>query len=282
MKLARQRVFCAMHILIVDDEPLARRRLRVLLDDCNDPARPFTVHEAASVEQARGILLRNPVNLLLLDIQMPGASGIELAQILRRQPDAPSVVFVTAHAAHAVQAFELDACDYLTKPVRLQRLQQAIAKVRRLHDAATATASVMVQHPSPESRPAIVHAHERGHDVQIPLEQVVYCRAEQKYVTIHTLRRSFVVEESLNLLEQRHPQELLRVHRNTLVNPAHMCALHRHHDDDQGEYWALHLHSVPDWLPVSRRQLSAVRAALAQRSGAAVCDSSPTRRGPSG
>ncbi len=123
-----------MHVLIVDDELLARNRLRVLLSECEDPAAPFVVEEAANVAQAQEFLRRTelPVDLLLLDIQMPGPDGMVLAQTLRTMAQPPALVFVTAHSMYAASAFEVEAVDYLTKPVRLERLHQAIAKVRRL------------------------------------------------------------------------------------------------------------------------------------------------------
>lgn len=289
-----------MRILIVDDEPLARRHLRALLGDCNDPAHPFTVDEAATASQALARLCGPGADLVLLDIQMPGTSGMTLAHTLRTLPAPPAVVFVTAHAAYATRAFDLDACDYLSKPVRLQRLQQALAKVRRqrhlpptdpappLLTAAPLPASTPPRPPAPlppaplpVNIPAATSAtlgptltlRDRGREECVPISHIAWCRAEQKYVTIRTPVRSYVVDHSLHELEHSYPGQLLRIHRNALVNPAHISALHRHHGPattgaEDGDYWAIHLHSVPERLPVSRRQLPAVRAALAHRSGA--------------
>lgn len=119
-----------MHVLIVDDELLARNRLRVLLSECEDPASPFVIEEAASTAQALEFLQRSPipVNILFLDVQMPGPNGLVLAQTVRSMSKPPAVVFVTAHAMYAANAFELEATDYLTKPVRLERLQQTLAR----------------------------------------------------------------------------------------------------------------------------------------------------------
>src|SRR5262249_1687948 len=108
----------SLRALIVDDEALARSRLRTLLGDCRAPAASI-VGEAANATQAVELLRRQPCDLALLDIHMPGADGLALAQALQQLPRPPAVVFVTAHAEHAVQAFELEAVDYLTKPVRL-------------------------------------------------------------------------------------------------------------------------------------------------------------------
>ena len=245
-----------MHVLIVDDELLARNRLRVLLSECEDPVDPFAIDEAANVGQAQEILNRSPqpVDLLLLDIQMPGPDGMVLAQTLRNMTKSPAIVFVTAHSMYATNAFDVEAVDYLTKPVRLERLQQALAKVRRLR-ALDGCA------PSSEIAPAIL-IRDRGRTERVPLQQVVYLKAEQKYVTVRTASRTYILDSSLSELETRFPNQFLRIHRNALVNPAQIRVLEKHYTDEEGEGWAVRLHSPPEILQVSRRQLSSVRAAL--------------------
>ena len=245
-----------MHILIVDDELLARNRLRVLLSECEDPAAPFTVEEAANTSQALEFLQRSPVpvDLVMLDIQMPGLDGMVLAQTLRSLPKAPAVIFVTAHSMYAAGAFEVDAVDYLTKPVRLERLQQAIAKLRRIRALEGAVSDS-------DAAPALV-IRDRGRAERVPLHQVVYLKAEQKYVTVRTASRTFILDSSLSELEQRYPGQFVRIHRNALINPSQMRVLEKQYTDEEGECWAMRLHSVPEILQVSRRQLSSVRAAL--------------------
>src|SRR5262252_4683941 len=120
----------ALKMLLVDDEPLARSRLRTLLAECQAPAAEASA-EAANAAQAMVHLRRQPFDGVLLDIHMPGADGLALAQVLRTLPEAPAVVFVTAYAEHAVTAFELEAVDYLTKPVRLERLETALGRVEK-------------------------------------------------------------------------------------------------------------------------------------------------------
>ena len=120
----------ALKILLVDDEALARSRLRALLGDCTAPA-SVVAAEASDAVQAMSALQHQSFDAVLLDVHMPGADGLALAGLIARLPRPPAVVFVTAHAGHAVQAFELDAVDYLTKPVRLERLRQALQKVER-------------------------------------------------------------------------------------------------------------------------------------------------------
>ncbi|HQQ71021.1 MAG TPA: LytTR family DNA-binding domain-containing protein [Alicycliphilus sp.] len=246
-----------MHILIVDDELLARSRLRTLLGDCD--AR-HAVTEAAHAADAMAQLATSggrAVDLVLLDIHMPGQDGLALAQQIRRLPHPPAIVFVTAHADHALSAFELDAVDYLTKPVRLQRLQQALAKARRAAGQPVATPS----HAPAEGEALLIQ--DRGRTERVPLADVLYLRAEQKYVTVRTLTRSFIMDGALSELEARHAAHLLRVHRSTLVARRAMRALERHYDEAEGEGWAVRLQGLAELLPVSRRQVAAVREALA-------------------
>ncbi|MDF1485398.1 LytTR family DNA-binding domain-containing protein [Ramlibacter sp. H39-3-26] len=246
-----------MHILIVDDEPLARMRLRTLLGDCADAgASPLEVAEAQHAQEAvtcvREAALRGqPFQLVLLDIHMPGADGLQLAQALHAQPQAPAVVFVTAHAEHAVAAFEIDAVDYLTKPVRLERLQQALAKARRKAPAPAAAAEHLV-------------IHDRGRTERVPLAEVVYFKAELKYVTVRTAARSYILDGSLSELESRYGPRFLRIHRNALVARHAMRALEKHYDAEDGEGWAVRLLGVAEPVPVSRRQVQAVREALSR------------------
>jgi two-component system response regulator AlgR len=239
-------------VLIVDDEPLARRRLAMLLGEVSEP-RCTVAGEAATAAEALGWLERHPgCDVLLLDIQMPGASGMELAARLRTRTDAPAVVFVTAHAQHALQAFDLDATDYLTKPVRRERLQAALAKVAQRRAAPAA---------APE-RPTLV-VSDRGRVVRVPVDEVLYLKAELKYVTLRTAAQSWLLDDALTELEQRLPAgEFLRVHRNALVARRAVRALEKRAADGDDEGWAVQVGATGEWLAVSRRQVSAVREAL--------------------
>ena len=253
-----------MHVLIVDDEPLARSRLRLLLSDCQDPIDPFLLSEAASASQAMQLLQQNdPVDVVLLDIQMPGTSGMSLAHTLQQQAQPPLLIFVTAHSQYAAQAFDVQACDYLTKPVRLQRLQQALHKARQLRQLQPPRSTEAMCAAAALTIPSASGTH--GHTERLPLAQVAYIQAELKTLTVHTLTRSLLIDGSLLELEQRFGAQLLRCHRSYLVNLEHICALEKTQGTEDGEGWVLHLHSLPQRLPVSRRQLPIVRAALAQR-----------------
>ena len=244
-----------MNLLLVDDEPLARSRLKTLLGDCAAPAAQ-ALAEAGNAAQAMEQLRRQRFDAVLLDIHMPGADGLALAQLLRTLPEAPAVVFVTAYAEHAVAAFELEAVDYLTKPVRLERLQTALQKVERMLQGRSSTLAVA---PAQE----VLVIQDRGRTERVPVTEVLYFKAELKYITVRTSARSYILDGSLSDLEERHKAQFLRVHRNALVSRRAVRALEKHYDPEEGEGWAVRLTGVDELLAVSRRQLSAVREALA-------------------
>ena len=248
-----------MNILIVDDEALARSRLRTLLSDCADTQR-FTVAEAASAADTLaqlGPTGGRAFDLVLLDIHMPGQNGLALAHTLQTLPHPPAVVFVTAHADHAVSAFELDAVDYLTKPVRRERLQQALAKAQRSTRPAPAPVPSV-----PEGEVLLIQ--DRGRTERLPLVEVLYFKAEQKYVTVRTAARSYIMDGALSELEAKFAPRFLRIHRNALVARRAVRALEKHYDPEEGEGWAVRLQGSTELLAVSRRQVAAVREELAR------------------
>ena len=242
-----------LKVLVVDDEALARFRLRTLLADCAAPGADVLA-EAANAVQAMAALQHEACDLVLLDIHMPGTDGVTLARSIAALPVAPAVVFVTAHAEHAVQAFELSAVDYLTKPVRLERLQQALQKVERL---------VVVK---PAVQLDFVEEHliiqDRGRTERVPLGEVLYLKAELKYITVRTASRSYVLDGSLSELEEKYALQFMRIHRNALISRRAVRALEKHFDPEEGEGWAVRLNGIDELLAVSRRQLSAVREAI--------------------
>ena len=248
-----------MQVLLVDDEPLARVRLRALLQDCGDPPTEV-VGEAADAAAAEALLREKACDLLLLDIGLPGADGLQLAGALRGVVQPPSVVFVTAHAEHALRAFELDAVDYLTKPVSRERLRAALQRV-----AQRRRGSVETVHGS--HAPVLV-VHDRGRLLRLPLADVLYLKAELKYVTLRTASHSYVLDDALADLTQRLGDGFVRIHRNALVARSAVRALQRRRadgdalDEAGGEHWAVEVAMTGEWLAVSRRQLSAVREAL--------------------
>ncbi len=242
-----------LKVLIADDEALARARLRTLLGDCKSPAARVE-GEATNATQVMELLRRQPVDVVLLDIHMPGADGLTLAANLRLMPSSPAVVFVTAHAEHAVQAFELEAVDYLTKPVRLERLQQALQKIERL-----TLVHKGLETDSPEE---VLVIQERGRTERVPLSEVLYLKVELKYITVRTLAKSYILDGAISELEEKYPTQFMRIHRNALVARRAVRALEKHFDPQEGEGWAVRLNGVDELLMVSRRQLTAVREAI--------------------
>ena len=249
-----------LRVLLVDDEELARLRLRSLLGECREPS-ASVVGEASSTVQALAWLAAHACDVVLLDIHMPGRDGTQLAAELRLLPKAPAVVFVTAHAEHALKAFDLAAVDYLTKPVKRERLNAALQRV-----AAQLAQAAPAAPPGADDDAAIV-VSDRGRVVRVPLVEILYFKAELKYVTLRTAARSYVIDDPLSDLETRLGERFLRVHRNALVARPAVRALERRTlpgpaDEDGGESWAVCLAPVDEWLAVSRRQVAAVREAL--------------------
>lgn len=247
-----------LRILLVDDEELARLRLRSLVEECDAP-RAAVVGEAANAAQAIEWLAAHECDLLLLDIGMPGEDGVALATALSRRARPPAIVFVTAHAGRALDAFELNAVDYLTKPVRRARLVEALQRAAQ-RKAALAPAAAPAE-------PRVIVLTELGRVVRVPLDEVLYLKAEQKYVTLRTAHRTHVLDEALSDLEARVGEDFLRVHRNALVARRALRELGRRSlaadaEDDGADGWAVRVAPVDEWLAVSRRQLPAVRDAM--------------------
>lgn len=243
-----------LKVLLVDDEALARSRLRTLLADCTSPP-AVVAAEAVDAVQAMRALAHDSFDVVLLDIRMPGTDGMTLAQGISALPRPPAVVFVTAHAEHAVQAFELEALDYLTKPVRLARLQQALQKVERFAPVDAG--------PMPDLTDEVLIIQDRGRAERVPLAEVLYLKAELKYITVRTAGRSYILDGSLSELEDRHAGYFMRIHRNALIARRAVRALEKHFDPEEGEGWAVRLNGIDELLAVSRRQLVAVREAIA-------------------
>ena len=253
----------AINVLIVDDETLARKRLRTLLQDCTQPT-AIVGGEAGNTADALALLEQVQFDAILLDIRMPGSDGLALARSLKNLPyfqtNPPAIVFITAHAEHAVEAFELTATDYLTKPVRLERLQNSLQKIERFRQ------SIRRLEPKNyiEKTSEILVIQERGITERIPLREVLYLKAELKYISVRTALKTHILEGSLNDLEARFPNQFLRVHRNALVATQAIRALEKHYDPDEGDGWAVRLSGIDETLMVSRRQLGAVKDVISK------------------
>lgn len=242
-----------LNVFIVDDEQPARNRLKDLLADC---AAQFPLHlvgEASNGQDALAKLADTPAEVVLMDIRMPQMDGIELARHLNKLEHPPVIIFTTAYDAYAIQAFEQHAIDYLLKPIRLGRLFDALSRAR---DAVPVRTEVL-QELTPEPR-SNLSAHERGRVVLIPIDQVLYLRAELKYVTVRTAEREYLIEESLTALEKEYAARFVRIHRNCLVAKTAIAGFEKG-GDEGGSGWLLKVQGVAEKLPISRRQLSIVK-----------------------
>lgn len=250
----------SLKILIVDDEALARERLRSLLGDIAGQCPTQVVAEAANGLQALECLREQVVDVVLCDIRMPGMDGIELALHLARLAQPPAIIFTTAYDNYAVQAFDLNAVDYLLKPVRAQRLLAALQKLPAAQPATEMLAGIGQQLRG--GGRTHLSCHERGRLLLVPVAEVLYFKADLKYVAARTVDREYLLDESLTHLETEFADRFLRLHRAVLVARQAIGGFERAAGDDADAYgWAL-LRGVADKLPVSRRQWSAAKAAV--------------------
>lgn len=243
----------ALRVFIVDDEPPARNRLRELLSDCNEQLPLVVVGEAANGHEALDKLAQTTADVVLMDIRMPQMDGIELAQHLNKLEKPPVVIFTTAYDAYAIKAFELHAIDYLLKPIRLGRLFDALSRAR----AAVPVQTEVLRDLLPEPRKHI-SIHERGKIHLIPIEDVLFLRAELKYITVRTAEREYLIEESLTALEKEFAARFVRIHRNCLVAKDAIMGFER--GGEEGESgWQVKLKGLDERMPISRRQQSIVK-----------------------
>lgn len=241
-----------LRILIVDDEAPARRRLRDVLADCAGQLQVDIVGEADNGLDALSQAQQQPVDAVLLDIRMPGMDGLECAVHLNQLPAPPAIIFSTAYDAYACQAFDLNAVDYLLKPVRADRLVRALSRAHRLN--ATTLDHLREAHPKARTHLSV---NEKGRIVLIPVADILYLKAELKYVTVRTAVREFLIEESLTRLENEFGDAFLRIHRNCLVASVRIREIGKLPGDDDGHF--LRLDGLDERLAVSRRQYSAFR-----------------------
>jgi two-component system response regulator AlgR len=254
-----------LRVFIADDEEPARARLKELLADVRAEVATSVVGESANGLEVLQDLPETGARVLLLDIQMPGMGGLEVARHLSRLESPPAIVFVTAHDRHAVEAFELNALDYLMKPVRAGRLAAALKK-------ALAAGPAPAERLARAARAAREYfsVAERNRIVLVPVGEVVYLKAELKYVTLRTRAGEHLIEEPLIAIEREFGERFIRVHRNCLVARAAVRGFERGKGAaasdaagaDEEPHWNVVLEGVAERLPVSRRQWAAVKGAL--------------------
>ncbi len=242
-----------MNVLIVDDEAPARDRLRDLLNQLSDYQ---PCGEASNGADALRLAEIAPPDIVLLDIQMPGLDGLETARRLAALARPPAVIFVTAYGDHALEALDAQAVAYLLKPVRLERLERALTHAGRLNRAQLASLT------ADRSEAGRTHIRVRlGQRLElIPLVDVCYFQADQKYVTVRHRRGEALTEESLKTLETELGARVIRVHRNGLAMAARIAGLEKTADGGVNLVFDI----IPDRLEVSRRHLPLVRQFLKQ------------------
>ena len=246
-----------IRVFIADDEEPARERLKELLSDIAAEVPSQVVGEARNGLEAIERMPQSGAQVLLLDIQMPGMGGLEVARHLASLEKPPTVVFVTAHDRHAVEAFELNALDYLLKPVRAERLAAALKKTSAPNREQLAQASQVARE--------YLSVAERNRIVLLPMREIIFLRAEQKYVTVRTSTREHLIEEPLVSLEREFAASFVRIHRNCLVSRAAIRGFERAGGAEEEPHWQVVLEGLEERLPVSRRQWPVLRELVSDK-----------------
>jgi two-component system, LytTR family, response regulator AlgR len=240
-----------IRILIADDEAPARRRITELLDDARSAVPHMIVGEAITGSEALNKCQGAVVpDVVLMDIQMPDMTGLECAHHLLKLPTPPGVIFVTAYDDYAVKAFELQAIDYLMKPVRLERLIGALQKVKPMTPSQA--------DGLPKAARRFLSVTERGRVILVPIDEVIFFRADNKYIAIQTHEREYLLEDSLNRLEDEYGDRFVRTHRNSLIAREHIQGFEKGDGGDESA-WTVIIKDRPERLPVSRRQQHVVK-----------------------
>jgi two-component system response regulator AlgR len=250
-----------LSVMIVDDEAPARARLRDLLADIGGQLPNVVVAEAANgllaIEALAGLSVAGlTADVLLVDIRMPAMDGIELARHLAQLDNPPGIIFVTAYDNYAVHAFELNAIDYLLKPVRAQRLAVALQKARQSRPLLSPQVLAHLQ----QGARTHLSCRERGRLLLIPLADILYLKADLKYVTARTASREYLLDESLTHLEEEFSARFIRLHRSALVAREAIAGFEKNDADDAQMQWQAILRGIPERLPVSRRQWPLVKS----------------------
>lgn len=242
-----------MKVLIVDDEKLARDRLRSLVEEIDG----YTVcAEAGNGKEALTEAEQTHPDIVLMDVRMPGMDGIEAARHLGALDQPPAIIFTTAYEEHALEAFKAHAAGYLVKPIRKQHLDEA------LHAARTPTRAQLAA-LAQEEKEARTHicVRFRGNLELIPIEHILYFQADQKYVTVRHTKGEVIIEEPLKALEDEFGERFVRIHRNALVSVRHVGGMEK---TPEGRFLML-LKGIDDRLEISRRHVAEVRRFLKSR-----------------
>lgn len=235
-----------MNILITDDEALARERLRLLVESLGHSV----LGEASHGEQALQMCETLNPDIILLDIRMPGMDGLETARHLMVLENPPAIIFITAFDQHALQAFEINALDYLLKPVRKERLEDAINKAGRLNRVQLAKVSDDQQQVRSH-----ICTRTRNRLCLVPVHKIIFFMADQKYISVFSEDGEVLIEESLKSLEEEFQEKFIRIHRNALVAKDFILSMEKSSTGGQ----LLIMEDTDKTLEVSRRHVPAVR-----------------------
>ncbi|PCI06508.1 MAG: DNA-binding response regulator [Gammaproteobacteria bacterium] len=240
-----------MNVLIVDDEQLARQRLRKMLATNSS----YTIiGEAETGEDALRKTQSSRPDVVLMDIRMPGMDGIEAASYINRMDEPPAIIFTTAYSDHALHAFEAHAIDYLLKPIKQSRLESALDAAKRMNKAQL---SQLRNDKTSNTRKKIC-IKSRGSLELISIDDIIYFKADQKYVTLRTAEQEYLIEESLKTLEDEFAANFIRIHRNALVAKQKLTGLTKNDDG----HACIRFNDIDDLLEVSRRHLPYIRKKL--------------------
>ncbi|QLG89168.1 response regulator transcription factor [Chitinibacter bivalviorum] len=246
----------ALRLFLVDDELPALMRLQDLLADCAEECPHTIVGTATNGMTALPQIAEHEIDVVILDIQMPQMSGIEVARKLLNLSRPPAVIFATAFEDYGVAAFDVRAIDYLLKPIRHERLVTALRRAQELHHGQNTSSNANHEHDGARTHFSV---SERGRVHLIPVAEARFLKAEQKYITLRTHDREYLLEDSLTKLEDEFGSKFVRIHRNCLVSRDSIAGFERAMINGGDSHWVVILRDVPERLPVSRRQQHVIK-----------------------
>lgn len=241
-----------MKVLIVDDEPLARARISRLLELMPDWQ---VVGEAANGHEALMQVEELQPDVVLMDIRMPGIDGLEAARHIANYDSPPSVIFTTAYGDHALEAFDAQALGYILKPVQKEKLEEALSRAQQVTRSQLAAINDETSFGAARTH---IASKQRGGMQLIPLKDVLFFQADQKYVTVRHVNGEVIIEDSLKSLEEEFGEQFTRIHRKTLVAKRHLKGVAR---DTEGRFLVM-LNGCDEQPEVSRRHVSEIKALL--------------------
>ncbi len=236
-----------MKVVIVDDEHLARGRIARMLEDLEDVE---VIGQAENGIQAIELCNVEPPDIILMDIRMPGMDGLEAARHIVEMEEPPAIIFCTAYEEHALEAFDVQAVGYLLKPVRREDLNKALSSARRTNRVQLSALAEQDE----QQRTHISARTRRGIEL-VPVSDVRYFQADQKYVTVRYSEGELLIDETLRELEKEFGEDFIRVHRNALVAGGYIEGMDRNEDG----HYQIRMRDVDEQIPISRRHVASVR-----------------------